>query len=467
MRSAPLLVLAAVLSAALPDRAMADEPTPILEKAIEAHGGNATLARAHAFQAKGKGTIHLGGASSPCALEIVSQFPHQYRLTGEFAAAGHVVSAVQALDGDTGWAFANGKTQALDGKALDELKAQLHVQRLRRLTPLRNDKTLRVSALPEARVHGRPALGVEVTCKGQGDVRLYFDKGTALLAKVERPAFDDTAKKEVRQEELFSDFKDVGGIQPPMRQVWRRGGKKVLDVTFTEAHYPARIAVRAFAPPDAVESALGADRDLFAHVPEVVYGRKAGMALTLDVFAPKKGANGAAIVVVSGGWVSDRESLAPFSAPFVRTLVKRGYTVFAVCHGSQPKYTIPEAIADVDRTVRFIRSHARDYSISPDRIGITGGSAGGHLSLMQGTAGGPGDKKGKGPVERASSRVQAVACFFPPTDFLNYGAKGQSAFGPGGALAVLRTAVDVRELDPKTRMQERIDAKKARELLRK
>src|SRR5262249_47650879 len=152
-------------------------------------------------------------------------------------------------------------------------------------------------------------------------------------------------------------------------------------------------------------------------------------ALTMDVFTPKKDANGAAVIlVVSGGWFSDHSQVTGFGQLFASEFLKRGYTVFAVVHGSQPKYTIPEAVADLNRAVRFIRSHAKDYKIDPDRIGISGGSAGGHLSLMQGTAGDAGNPKANDPVERASSRVQAVACFYPPTDFLNYGGKGKYAF---------------------------------------
>jgi acetyl esterase/lipase len=236
---------------------------------------------------------------------------------------------------------------------------------------------------------------------------------------------------------------------------------------------PAESSVRAadekaVARRDAVTAAFGAERDRMAHTPEVVYGRKSGMALTFDVFAPKKGANKAAIIiVVSGGWSSDREGFVPFYAPFVRTFVKRGYTVFTVCHGCQPLFTIPEAVADLDRAVRYIRHHARDYSINPDRIGISGGSAGGHLSLMQGTAGRAGDKKAKDPLGRTSSRVQAVACFFPPTDFLNYGGKGRRAFGPKGLLARLNAAADFRAFDKKTHRLERItDEKKVEAILR-
>ena len=67
-------------------------------------------------------------------------------------------------------------------------------------------------------------------------------------------------------------------------------------------------------------------------------------------------------------------------------------------------------------------------------------------------------------MDRISSRVQAVACFFPPTDFLNYGEKGKDAIGRG-ILANFRAAFDVREFDPKTKALERItDEEKILEL---
>lgn len=200
---------------------------------------------------------------------------------------------------------------------------------------------------------------------------------------------------------------------------------------------------------------------------DVIYGKKIGVSLTMDVFQPKENANGAAVIfVVSGGWVSDNQALNNIMvAHFVVEPVKRGYTVFAVYHGSQPKFTIPEVVSDINRAVRFIRHHAGDYGIDPNRIGITGGSAGGHLSLMLGTAGDKGNAQASDPVDRESSRVQAVACLFPPTDFLNYGGDGKYAFGQGELLFAFRTAVDTREMDPKTlRLERSSDDKQAREL---
>jgi acetyl esterase/lipase len=219
----------------------------------------------------------------------------------------------------------------------------------------------------------------------------------------------------------------------------------------------------------AAEAARAGDEAAFTRKEDVIYGRKFGTALTMDVIIPSKEANGAAVVfAVSGGWYSSHEAIdADFFKDFIPELVKRGYTVFAVVHGSQPKFTIPEAIADMNRSVRYIRYHAKDYKIDPDRIGITGGSAGGHLSLMQGTAGDLGDAKAKDPVDRTSSRVQAVACFFPPTDFLNYGEKGKEALGRG-TLSDLRAAFDFHEFDPKTKAFVPItDEEKRREIGRK
>jgi len=88
-----------------------------------------------------------------------------------------------------------------------------------------------------------------------------------------------------------------------------------------------------------------------------------------------------------GGWSSSHEFIAPKVA---QPLLDRGYTVFAVVHGSNPRFQIPEIFEQMERSVRFIRHNAAVYGIDPNRIGVAGGSAGGHLSLMLATRGGPG-----------------------------------------------------------------------------
>lgn len=149
--------------------------------------------------------------------------------------------------------------------------------------------------------------------------------------------------------------------------------------------------------------------------PDVVYGHKDGMALTFDVVKPVK-PNGAAILwIQSGGWYSvwvDPKIWPAIAKPFL----DRGYTVFIVRHGSAPKYAIPEAVEDVRRSVRFIRLHAKDWNLDPDRLGVTGGSAGGHLTLMLATTADDGDPNAKDEVLRQSDRIAAAVALFPPTD---------------------------------------------------
>jgi acetyl esterase/lipase len=193
---------------------------------------------------------------------------------------------------------------------------------------------------------------------------------------------------------------------------------------------------------------LPADDELFTRTEDVIYRRKHGTALTLDVFAPKENSNGAAIVlVISGAWRSSHDNIRPV---FVTEYVKRGYTIFAVVHGSSPKFTLPEIIDDMHRAVRFVRNRAEQYHFDPERIGVTGASAGGHLSLLLGTAGTAGNVDATDPVDRLSSRVQAVACFFPPTDLLNYGVSGYSILGQDASNGV-RAPFDFQELDANLR----------------
>lgn len=193
-----------------------------------------------------------------------------------------------------------------------------------------------------------------------------------------------------------------------------------------------------------------------ARISDVVYGRKDGLALTLDVFRPAK-PNGAAVVLVeSGGFKSSAAKIQPiFADPFL----KRGYTCFYVVHGSQPRYTVPEIRDDVNRAVRFIRYHAKKYDIDPNRIGIGGVSSGGLLCLLVGTAPQPGKLNASDPVDRVDSNVQAVAAFSPPTDYLNYGQKGKEFLNVKDHGVAFRAVHDFREFDAKEGLYVRITDK--------
>lgn len=181
---------------------------------------------------------------------------------------------------------------------------------------------------------------------------------------------------------------------------------------------------------------------------EVIYGRKFGTALTLDVLQPANTNGYGVCAMISGGFYSSHEAI---QVGFFKELLDRGYTVFAVVHGSQPRYQIPEIYGDIHRAIRFVRANAANYSVRPDRLGILGASAGGNLSLTLGTQGKPGDPAAKDPIDRESSAVQAVACFFPPTDFMNWSSPGDNQTGIGPVGRQFYGAFGSRSDKPETR----------------
>jgi acetyl esterase/lipase len=188
----------------------------------------------------------------------------------------------------------------------------------------------------------------------------------------------------------------------------------------------------------------------FVRKSDVVYMKQDGAAFTMDVFRPAK-QNGIALVfMVSGGWVSNHNSI---NSEFAKQCTDRGFTVFQVVHGAQPRYKVPEIVKQVQRAVRFVRSHASEYGVNPNKLAISGGSAGGHLSLMIASLASPGNPGGPDPVERESAAVNSVGVFYPPTDFMNYGKDGFFAFDNPLLMATYgRAFLD----DPKTAAKDKM-----------
>lgn len=159
-------------------------------------------------------------------------------------------------------------------------------------------------------------------------------------------------------------------------------------------------------------------------VEEIIYGHKDGLAMSMLQLSPKGKPNGRAIIrVVAGSWyssISSAESYVTGSYDYLQ----KGFRVYHVMVGSNPRYNIEEQIGDVKRAIRFIRYNAERFGVSPNHIGLEGGSAGGHLTLAVGTANDLVDSTAADPVDRVSSRVQSMAVQYPPTDILNWGGKG-------------------------------------------
>jgi len=157
---------------------------------------------------------------------------------------------------------------------------------------------------------------------------------------------------------------------------------------------------------------------------DVVYGEVHGTGLLMDVFTPKGKANGLGIIdVVSGAWYSDRNKIRDHILAQVYSIFcSRGYTVFAIRPGSRTRYTAVEMQANVKTGIRYVKQHASEFKIDPERLGMTGASAGGHLATLAAVTAEEGNPDANSPL-RYDTHVRAAAVFFPPTDFLDWDGK--------------------------------------------
>lgn len=144
-----------------------------------------------------------------------------------------------------------------------------------------------------------------------------------------------------------------------------------------------------------------------------VYAEACGVGLMLDSFAPLKDARGLAIIdVVCGAWRSDAVRFNEhLGLGVIDSFCEHGYHVFAVRPGSTPQFTAGALVEHVCAAVRHVLGNARHFGVNPERFGLIGASAGGHLAALAALT-----PLGKGRMPNPS----AVGLFFPPADFLDY-----------------------------------------------
>ena len=151
---------------------------------------------------------------------------------------------------------------------------------------------------------------------------------------------------------------------------------------------------------------------------DVEYGKGGDVSLRLDIVRPRvtpKDPMPVVIFIHGGGWRGgDKQSAVQHLIP----LAQKGYFCATINYRLTDVAIFPAQIEDCKCAIRWVRAHAKEYNADPKRIGVWGGSAGGHLVALLGTSGGEKDLEGKGGYPKESSKVQAVCDWFGPTDFL-------------------------------------------------
>ena len=186
----------------------------------------------------------------------------------------------------------------------------------------------------------------------------------------------------------------------------------------------------------AVLAAAAGAEEPYTQEKDVVIADVGGLGLPMDIFRPTGKANGLGIIdVASGAWFSNRAKINDHRmAQFYSIFCSKGYTVFAVRPGSVSHFTGLEMVANVKTAIRYVKQHASDYDIDPERLGLAGASAGAHLAALATVMVEPAKPGSIDPAKLHSTRVGAVGIFFPPTNFLEWGEEGLPDFERIGAL---------------------------------
>jgi acetyl esterase/lipase len=149
---------------------------------------------------------------------------------------------------------------------------------------------------------------------------------------------------------------------------------------------------------------------------DIVYSQS---GMKLDIYKPAEitGLLPVIVYIHGGGWMmGDKEGKTGRKPP--TEIVEEGYILVSIDYRLSHEATFPAQIHDCKAAIRWLRAHAEEYSIDPERIGARGGSAGGHLAALLGTSAGICDLEGDGGNPQYSSAVQAVCDFFGPTDLI-------------------------------------------------
>lgn len=156
-----------------------------------------------------------------------------------------------------------------------------------------------------------------------------------------------------------------------------------------------------------------------AHINDIVFGEADGRPLALDIARPDPLPDApmpALLWLHGGGWMTGDKTLAP--PPF---LAERGFFTVSASYRLSGAAIFPAQLHDAKAAVRWLRAHAVECHIDPDRIGAWGYSSGAHLASLLGVAGDRPELEGAVGSPGHSSRVQAVVAMAGPSDFTAMG----------------------------------------------
>jgi hypothetical protein len=242
LRKPIFIAISVILACTLSLRAQDDENRALVLKAIQATGGKETITKFKAIQTKFKGDVDVAGTMTKVEGEVFINHSGQLKNIIDVSINNMNIKITQAFDGKNAWMDVLGMlTELKDKDLIQEMHETMHSEEVANLIALEK-KEFKLSAIGEAKVKGKEAVGVRVSKEGRRDVNLWFDKKTHLLVKTERRGKDpfDPNSTEANREKYYADYKAVQGIQTPHAMEVHTDGKKLISMELMDTRYHER-----------------------------------------------------------------------------------------------------------------------------------------------------------------------------------------------------------------------------------
>ena len=400
----------------------AANPIALVDKAVLALGGAEKLGHVKAAAWTATGIFTFQSVDIPVTARIVIQDTGHLRREFDINASGFQLKGVVIVAGDKAWISLNGNVENLDKEKLANERRIAYLSAIPvTVLPLKSEE-FRLESIADERVGDRPAAGLKVTPPDGKEFSLYFDKESGLPVRLVAKVLDQDGK-EFTDETTFGDYKPVDGIQTVTRIESKRDGQKASAVRISDFKVLDHVDAKTFAEPkpevkngDSIKQAKSEVKGGVRIERDISYVPDGDSSQRLDLYLPEKASDKPLPLLVwvhGGGWLGGSKSENPGAA-----LTASGeYASASVEYRFSNKALFPAQIQDCQAAIRFLRAKAKKYNLDPDHIGAWGGSAGGHLVALLGTAGGADAFPKVGENRDQSDRVQAVIDLFGPADF--------------------------------------------------
>jgi hypothetical protein len=244
-----VVTVATIVAAGSTWAADAKDATAVLDKAIKALGGEEKLGKVAAFSYSTKGSLSIMGNDAEVRYKFVFKGIDHYRQEFEGDLGGDKLSNLTVVAGDKGWRKFGDMGSELEGDMLANQKRAIYLWVVPvTVLPLKG-KGFKTELAGEEKVNDKPAVGVKATVPDGRDFTIFFDKESGLPVKMVAKVVG-FGGKDVTQEWVYSDYKEVGGIQKATKVEAKRDGQKFYTQEVSDFKVLDKVDAKTFAKPE-------------------------------------------------------------------------------------------------------------------------------------------------------------------------------------------------------------------------